>query len=320
MISRSWLRTRSTSLRKAVAQRLDLLGAEADVHQLVGNLVARLQVGLAARAVLRQCAQHLVVKIADDREALQRIAFQAQQVGGLHRGLFLLAHFLFFGRFLFGFLFLFVGRFGGEFVGRRIDEPVHHFVDADLVLFDAVGERQDFRDRGRTRGDRLDHVLQAVFDALGDFDFALARQQFDRTHLAHVHAHRVGGAAEFGIDGRERGFRLLDDIVVRHRRRRIRHQQRFGIRRLVVDMDTHVVDHGDDVFDLLGVHHVVGQMIVDLGVGQVAALLAEHDQVLQAQAARFGFGRRQFLALEFAHQRFFLGGQALAGLRFECRR
>jgi hypothetical protein len=44
----------------------------------------------------------------------------------------------------------------------------------------------------------------------------------------------------------------------------------------------------DDVLDLLGVGHVVGQVVVDLGVGEVAALLAEDDQVLQAHAARLG--------------------------------
>ena len=66
------------------------------------------------------------------------------------------------------------------------------------------------------------------------------------------------------------------------------HQQRFGIRRLVVHLDAHVVDHADDVLDLLGVQHVVGQMVVDLGVREVAALLAQDDQVLQALAPRFG--------------------------------
>ncbi len=76
-------------------------------------------------------------------------------------------------------------------------------------------------------------------------------------------------------------------------RRRLRHQQRFGVRRLVVDLDPHVVDHGDDALDLLGVEDVVGQVVVDLGVGEVAALLAEHDQVLQPRLARFGLGRRQ---------------------------
>ena len=54
-----------------------------------------------------------------------------------------------------------------------------------------------------------DHRLAAGLDALGDGDFALARQQFHRAHLAHVHADRVGGAAELGVDGRQRGLGLF---------------------------------------------------------------------------------------------------------------
>ena len=96
----------------------------------------------------------------------------------------------------------------------------------------------------------------------------------------------------------QRRFGCFLDVVVGGRGgRRFGHQQRFGVRRLVVDLDAHVVDHGDDGLDLLGVEHVVGQVVVDLGVGEVAALLAEHDQVLQARAARLGIGGGQ---LDFA--------------------
>jgi hypothetical protein len=95
----------------------------------------------------------------------------------------------------------------------------------------------------------------------------------------------------------------------------LRHQQGLGIRRLVVDLDAHVVDHADDGLDLLGVQHVVGQVIVDLGVGEVAPLLAEDDQVLQARAPRFGIGRGQFSALELLDERPLAGGQPARGAR-----
>ena len=36
-----------------------------------------------------------------------------------------------------------------------------------------------------------DHGLAAGLDALGNSDLALARKQFDRSHFAQVHAHRV---------------------------------------------------------------------------------------------------------------------------------
>jgi hypothetical protein len=68
------------------------------------------------------------------------------------------------------------------------------------------------------------------------------------------------------------------------------HQQGLGIGALV-DLDAHVVDHADDILDLFGVEHVIGQVIVDFGVGQVAALLAQNDQVFQAHAAGFSIDR-----------------------------
>jgi hypothetical protein len=136
----------------------------------------------------------------------------------------------------------------------------------------------------------MDHVLQAFLDPLGDLDFAFAGQELDRAHLAHVHAHRVGGAAEFGVEVDAAASALLVDVVGGDGRRRLGHQQRLGVGGHVVDLDPHVVDHADDALDLLGVEDVVGQVIVDFGVGEVAALLAEHDQVLQPGLARLCFG------------------------------
>jgi hypothetical protein len=70
----------------------------------------------------------------------------------------------------------------------------------------------------------------------------------------------------------------------RHLGRGFGHQQVLGGGRLVEDLDAHVVEGADDRLDLLGVHHVVGQVVVDLGVGEEAAFLAQRDQVLQARA------------------------------------
>ena len=41
---------------------------------------------------------------------------------------------------------------------------------------------------------RADHQFAAGLDALGDGDFAFARQKLDRAHLAQIHAHRIVGA------------------------------------------------------------------------------------------------------------------------------
>lgn len=45
-----------------------------------------------------------------------------------------------------------------------------------------------------------------------------------------------------------------------------------------MDIDAHAVDHADDVFDLLRVDEVVGQMVIDFGVGQIALFQALADQ------------------------------------------
>ncbi len=187
---------------QAIAQCLDLFGRKTDVHEFVGNRIARLQIGAAARTVLGERACHFVIERANDGEALERLFLEPQQIGRLRRRRALLVLALvFLGRFLDDFLF-FLGRFLDDlFFGIRIDEAVNDLISADFVFLDPVRKRENFGNGGRARRNRLDHVLEAALDAFRDLDFAFARQQFNRTHFAHVHAHRVGGTAKLGIDG-----------------------------------------------------------------------------------------------------------------------
>ena len=67
------------------------------------------------------------------------------------------------------------------------------------------------------------------------------------------------------------------------------HQQRFSVGSLVIDRDAHVAEGADDAVDGLGVDQVVRQMVVDFAVGQVATVLAQLDQLLEAVAAGFVF-------------------------------
>ena len=57
--------------------------------------------------------------------------------------------------------------------------------------------------------------------------------------------------------------------------------QRLGVRCLLVHRDAHIVDHVDDVFDLLGIDDLARQMVVDLAVREVTLLLAFGDEQLQ---------------------------------------
>ncbi len=45
--------------------------------------------------------------------------------------------------------------------------------------------------------------------------------------------------------------------------------------------DAHVVDHVDDILDLLRIDDIVRQVVIDLGIGQVALLLAAGNQILK---------------------------------------
>ena len=74
-------------------------------------------------------------------------------------------------------------------------------------------------------------------------------------------------------------------------------QQGLGIGRNFVHLDAHAVDHADDVFDLLRIDDVVGQVIVDFGVGQVALFQALADQQLDV-----GLGGLTFVGHGLRHR------------------
>lgn len=49
------------------------------------------------------------------------------------------------------------------------------------------------------------------------------------------------------------------------------------------NLDTQTGNHTDDVVDLIGIGHIVGQCVVDFGVGDVAAFFAHNDELAQAR-------------------------------------
>ncbi len=213
-----------------VAQLLDHFGGEADAQQFARNGFLRLNIRLGVVALALERLAHLVELGRDRRELVQRLALQLLELLGREAGGAGCIAFLFLG-FLFLFLFFFFvvgrGRRCGNHRFRRIhvDQAVDDFIDLDFIVRDAFCRHQDFRDRGRACRNRLNHVFQAVFDTFGDFDFAFARQQFDRTHFTHVHAHRIGGPAEVGIDRRQGRFRGGFRFVVAGDSRHVIRQQ-----------------------------------------------------------------------------------------------
>ena len=156
---------------------------------------------------------------------------------------------------------------------------VDHVAQQDAALVDRVTPHQQRRDRHRALADAADHLVLAGLDALGDLDLALAAQQLDAAHLAQVHAHGIVGAAELlvlagrfggdhgGLGGLRRGggggFFLL--LGLDH-------------------VDAGFRQHRHGVLDLLGGHFVGRQGGVQLVVGDVAALLALLDELLELGA------------------------------------
>ena len=147
-----------------------------------------------------------------------------------------------------------------------------------------------------------DHGVASGLDPLGDGNLALAAQQFDRSHLAQIHAHRIVGAvqrfrggARYGHFARGgRGFHKL--------------ARRLALFGLVIldDVDAHFGQHRHHILDLFRGHLFGRQDRVELVIGDVAALARIGDHLLDGGLAHV---ERDFGVLFF--------GFAVVGV-FEC--
>ena len=132
----------------------------------------------------------------------------------------------------------------------------------------------DGADGQRAFADATDHHFTAGLNALGDSDLAFARQQFDRTHFAQVHADRVVGAAQVGF---------VDVAFLGARAFSIRNA--FGGGRFFAvfafdDIDAHFRQHGHGVFDLFRRDLVGGKRRVEVVIGDIPPRLAFGDHLL----------------------------------------
>ena len=166
------------------------------------------------------------------------------------------------------------------FFGVRIDESGDEIGQTRFFCFNAIVLFQQIGNCFRVFSNGALNLVNPIFDTFGDVDFAFTRQQFDGTHLAHVHAHRVSCTADFRFHAGENLcsslFRIFVGIVAIFSK-----QQIIGIRCFFHHLNAHIVDHLDDVFDLVGVDDIFRQMVIDLGIGQIALLLTTLDKKLQ---------------------------------------
>ena len=170
-------------------------------------------------------------------------------------------------------------------VGARIGRfEIDDVAQEDFAFVQLVAPDDDGLERQRAFAQAGDHRLAAGLDALGDGDFALAREQLHRAHLAQIHADRIVGALG-RLLGLGFGHRLRRDF-----------DQLAGLAlfllRLVLllllglgflgldDVDAHLVHDGEHVLDLLGGDLLGRHHGIELLIGDVAALLGLLDHLL----------------------------------------
>ena len=150
----------------------------------------------------------------------------------------------------------------------------HHFLDGAHAALEVFAHGDDLANDDRRTRQRLEHAQLAALDALGDFDFAFAREQRNGAHLAQVHADGIVGF--FQRAGREveldvfAGFHVaLVELV-----------ESAGRLRTFEDIDALAADGGHQIVEIVGRLDVVRDKVVHLVVGEVALLFSHIDQFL----------------------------------------
>ena len=203
----------------------------------------------------------------------------------------------------------------GAGIGRlEIDD----LAQQDLGFVELVAPDDDGLEGQRAFAQPRDHRLAAGLDALGDGDFALARQKLDRAHLAQIHAHRIVGAVGRlflggrGGDGRAGLLGQLVGVFLGVGRGRLG-LGLLGVLVILDDVDAHVGEHRHRVLDLLGGHFLRRQHRIQLVHGDIAALLGGLDHLLdgiigkvekRSVGCAFAFGLGLFLFLGLGRHAF----------------
>ena len=125
------------------------------------------------------------------------------------------------------------------------------FFDGAHALLEVFAHGEQFVDDDGRAGERLEHADLAALDALGDFDFAFAREQGDGSHLAQIHADGVvgffesaGSEVEFNVLALFAFFELLIE----------RGGRQFGA---FEHVDALRADRREQVVEVVGTDHVL---------------------------------------------------------------
>ena len=116
-------------------------------------------------------------------------------------------------------------------------------------------------------------LSNAFFDAFRNDDFAFPGQQLHGAHFTHIHTYWVGRAAGFAFHRCQGGSGFFSSVFV-CAIGIFSQQQLIGFRRHFVYRNAHVVNHTNDIFDLIRIGDVSGKVVVHFRVGQETLFLS----------------------------------------------
>ncbi len=169
----------------------------------------------------------------------------------------------------------------GAGIGRfEIDD----LAQQNLRFVELVTPDDDGLEGQRALAQAGDHRLAAGLDALGDGDFAFARQKLHRAHLAQIHAHRVVGTVGrlFLGNCRDRRAGLLGQFVgvFLGVGLAVLALGLFALFLILDDVDAHFGQHRHRVFDAIRISLLGRQHRIQFVHGDIAALLGGFDHLL----------------------------------------
>ena len=144
----------------------------------------------------------------------------------------------------------------------------------DLSLVEFIPPDHNGFKSQRALAKRTDHQLSSSLDALRDGNFALARQQFHRTHLAQIHANRI--VCTLGLFCLDLG----DGSLFASKRDSTAVLALFVLLLSLGHVDAHVIEHRHCVFNLLGGHTFRRKHLVKLVKRHEPPLLGASDHLL----------------------------------------
>ncbi len=142
-----------------------------------------------------------------------------------------------------------------------IFDVVHHIFDADFPGFQLFADAEHFVD-GNGQAENGPHGFAgALFDFLGDLDFAFTAQERNQPHFPQVHLDRIAGFSHAG--NQRESFREFGRQGVFHR---LFHHQFFPLLH-INDVDVFFSKQHDNIIDLLRGIQICRQHVIHVIIG-----------------------------------------------------